>query len=447
MAEPRDLTLYRAGEEMRRGNLTASALVESCLERIRAREETVRAWANLYADEALQRARQRDREAARHHWHGPLHGLPVGMKDIYDVRGQSTEAGTEAYPPRIADRDADSVARLREAGAIILGKTVTTAFAMGDAGKTRNPWNPAHTPGGSSSGSGAAVADRMCLAALGTQTNGSVIRPAAFNGLVGFKPGLGEISTAGVIPLSWQLDHVGCLARAVEDAHLLWHLLRDRRTLDWQATRDKMPPALLPRAPQRVWRLRESFEDEADPEMRAVFETFCQRLVERGVTIIERKSPAAFAGMHEAHHAIMSSEAATVHRAAFEADPTPFPPKISGLIREGLALKATDYVAALRHRLRLIAQMKSALADVDAAVSPAAVGPAPEGLQSTGSPLFSTLASICGLPAVAVPAGLSGGGMPLGVQLMGDNGGEDDLLSVAGWCESLLVFQAVPDER
>jgi Asp-tRNA(Asn)/Glu-tRNA(Gln) amidotransferase A subunit family amidase len=445
MTEPRDLSLCRAGEELRRGRLTAVALLQSCLERIRRREDTVQAWAHLYADEALELARERDREAAQHQWQGPLHGLPLGIKDIYDVAGQATEAGTAAYPSRIAERDAVSVGRLREAGAIVLGKTVTTAFATADPSKTHNPWNPAHTPGGSSAGSAAGVADRMILGALGTQTNGSVIRPCSFNGIVGLKPSLGRIDTGGIIPVSWQLDHVGPMTRSVEDAHLLWHVLRDERVLDWQATRDKMPPALLPRAPKRLWRLREYFEDEAHAEMRAALDAFCAELGRHGVEIVERRLPSSFAGMHEAHRFIMASECATVHRAAFQADARPFPPKVSATIREGLAMQATDYIAALRHRLRLIGQMATALADVDAAIYPAAPGPAPASLESTGNAGFNTLSSLCGLPVVAFPVALSGAGVPMGLQVMGRDGGEDDLLGVAAWCESVADFSARPD--
>lgn len=445
MTEPRELTVYRAGEEMRRGRLTAEALLDSCLARIEAREPTVQAWVHLYADEARALARAQDRDAARHRWHGPLHGVPLGIKDIFDVAGQATEGGTAAYPARVADRDAVCVARLREAGAVLLGKTVTTAFATTDPSKTHNPWNPAHTPGGSSAGSGAGVADRMIPGALGTQTGGSVVRPAAYNGVVGFKPGLGRISTEGVIPVSWQLDHVGTLTRSVEDTHLLWHVLRDAGSLDWQATRDKMPPALLPRGPRRIWRLRGYFEDEAEPELVAALEAFCATLAARGVEVVERRLPAAFSGMREAHRAIMASEGATVHRMAFEADPTPFPPKVSELIREGLGIGAVDYIAALRHRLRLIGQMAAALADVDAAIAPATPGPAPAGLETTGDPGFNVLSSLCGLPAVTVPAALSAGGLPLGLQLLGREGAEDDLLSVAAWCESVLSFEARPD--
>ena len=445
--EPRDLTLYRAAEEMRRGRLTAEALVTSCLERIESREGTVHAWVNLYVEEALEEARACDRAAAAHQWKGPLHGIPLGIKDIYDVAGQSTEAGSGAYPARVAGRDADSVARLREAGAIVLGKTVTTAFAMGDANETRNPWNPAHTPGGSSQGSGAGVADRMCLAALGTQTNGSVIRPASFNGVVGFKPGHGLISIEGVLPLAWQLDHVGTLTRSVEDAHLLWHLMRDARELEWETTRDKLPPPLLPTAPRRVWRMREFFETEAHPEMVAALDAFCAVLAGRGVEIVERSLPPSFEGIHAAHHVIMASEAATVHKEGFAVNEGAYPPKISALIREGMGIRAMDYVAALRHRVRLIGQMRAALGDVDAAVFPAAGGPAPEGLDSTGSPDFNTLSSLAGLPVVSLPTALSSGGLPLGLQLLGREGGEEALLGVGAWCESVLPFTHIPPER
>src|SRR5579863_1309909 len=205
--EPRDLTLYRAAELLRRGALTCEALVLSCLERIESRNEQVRAWAELHDEDALQEARRCDLEARVRRWRGPLHGLPVGIKDIIHVKGMHTRAGTAAYAPHFAVEDAPAVAALRDSGSILLGKTVTTAYANRDPSVTRNPWNLARSPGGSSSGSAAAVADRMCLGALGTQTGGSVLRPASYNGIVGFKGGLGKVSTQGVIPLSWQLDH------------------------------------------------------------------------------------------------------------------------------------------------------------------------------------------------------------------------------------------------
>ncbi len=215
MQEPRDLTIQDAVLQMQAGELTAVGLVESCLERIRAREATVRAWVEVYEQAALDEARRCDLEARQGRWRGPLHGIPFGIKDIIHVRGMWTRAGTPVYPAHVADEDAPVIARLRHAGAIFLGKTETTPFANNDPAITRNPWNPEHTPGGSSSGSGAAVADRMCPAALGTQTGGSLLRPAAYNGIVGFKATYGVVSNDGVIPNSWSLDHVGVHARCV----------------------------------------------------------------------------------------------------------------------------------------------------------------------------------------------------------------------------------------
>jgi len=272
MTEPRDLTLYGAAELLRRGRLSSEALVRSCLERIEQREAVLHAWAELHPERALAEAQACDGEALRHRWRGPLHGLPLGIKDVIHVKGMRTQAGTSAYPAHFAGEDAACVAALRESGAIVLGKTVTTAFAYRDPSPSRNPWDPSRSPGGSSAGSGVAVADGMCLGALGTQTGGSTLRPASYNGIVGFKSGLGKISTAGLVPVSWQLDHVGIMTRDVQDAALLWNLMRQDRPLDWQSTREKLPPALRPHAPKRVWRVREYFEEQAEAEMLAALD-------------------------------------------------------------------------------------------------------------------------------------------------------------------------------
>ena len=195
MSEPRELTIVDAVNRMRNGALKAEDLVASCLERIHRREGVVRAWVEIYEKQALEEARGCDADFRAGKWRGELHGIPIGVKDIIDVKGMWTRAGCAVYPPRVAESDAPAVKRIRAAGAVILGKTETTAFANNDPAVTCNPWNTGHTPGGSSSGSGAAVADRMCLAALGTQTGGSVLRPAAYNGIVGFKPTYASIST------------------------------------------------------------------------------------------------------------------------------------------------------------------------------------------------------------------------------------------------------------
>lgn len=445
MNEPRTLSVFQAGEQMRRGRLTSEALVTSCLERIEAREPLVRAWVSLHSQEALETARLMDREAQRQHWRGPLHGIPMGIKDIIDVAGMETKAGSEAYQEGVAERDADCVGRLREAGAIILGKTVTTEFAFRNPSETRNPWNTEHTPGGSSAGSGGAVGDRMCLAALGTQTAGSVLRPAAFNGLVGFKASLDDISTTGVVPVSWQLDHVGCLTRTVEDAHLLWHLMRRRRTLDWQSTRDKLPPPLLPKAPVKVWRMREIFELESSPECLVNLEKACLRLERGGARFVEKPLPESFRNLDEIHQIIMATEAATFHREMFAERKHLYSHHMADLVREGQAMKATDYIEARRQRERMRQDIAEALQDVDVAIMPSSVTPPPRlSENTTGNARFNRPWSLCGNPSLALPTGVTDENLPLGIQLTTAPHEEEKLLRIGGWCESVFGFNEAP---
>jgi aspartyl-tRNA(Asn)/glutamyl-tRNA(Gln) amidotransferase subunit A len=441
MTEPRDLTIYQAAALLRRGKLTCEDLTTSCLERIDARDAVVRAWVRVYRAEALERARRLDKKARRDAWEGPLHGIPIGVKDIFDVQGMETRCGSGAYTPRVAGEDAESVARLRRAGAVLLGKTHTTAFAYGDPAPTRNPWNLERTPGGSSAGSGAAVADRMCLAALGTQTAGSVLRPASYNGLVGFKPTHGAISTSGVFPLSWQLDHVGVLTRDVADAHLLWQLMRAEG--QWPLERDELPRPLPAKLPRRVWRIRGMFESEAGPESLAALETACRALAKKGVKIVEQALPERFQGVIEAHHAILVSDAAVVHESGYAEHPTLYPPRIAEAIREGLRATATAYVKALRHRAELAGALAALLKSVDAAITPTTVGPAPTP-ETTGPRIFQAPWSFVGFPTLTVPLALAEGRLPLGVQWIAGPGEEDRLLRYAAACEALLPFEERP---
>ena len=443
MTEPRDLTLYRAAELLRRGRLTSEALVLSCLERIENRDGVLHAWAELHDEQAMAQARVHDEEAHRHHWRGPLHGLPFGIKDVIHVKGMRTQAGTTAYSPYFAVEDAPCVASLRDSGAIVLGKTVTTAFAYRDPSPARNPWDPTRSPGGSSAGSGVAVADGMCLGALGTQTGGSTIRPASYNGIVGFKSGLGKIPAEGMIPVSWQLDHVGIMTRDVQDAALLWNLMRKDRPLDWQSTRDKLPPAMLPHAPKRIWRMRGHFEQDVEAEMLAALDAVCRLLAAQGVTIEERPLPAEFEGVAESHSTIMGAEAAAWHQGRYLANPAAYPPGIGQLVQGGLEIRGVDYIRALRHRSAFYLSMRTALADVDCAIMPSAPGPAPDP-STTGSAHLNSPWSFCGFPSLSLPAGLSSDELPLGVQLACGPDQEDALLSMAGWLERLLEFDHRP---
>jgi len=442
MATPNLYSLTEASRFLRDKSLSAVELMQSCLDRISERESVVKAWVTIDHDKALDAARHADVVLARSDaLPGPLHGMPIGIKDIFDVAGMPTTGGTEAYPVNTPDKDAASVARLKAAGAIMIGKTVTTAFAMGDAGPTTNPWNTSHTPGGSSSGSAAAVADRMCLAALGTQTAGSVIRPCSYNGLAGLKPTHAKIDIAGVIPLSWQLDHVGALTRSVADAQLLWQIMRDNA--GWRPGADLGSPSSSSK-PQRIWRARELFESEASPAMNKAMDAHCEQLKEQGVEIVERPFPESFAAILDNHRIIMASEAAASHAGNYRQHESLYPPKIKELIAEGQSISAVQYSLALEHRKMAIADMNEALADVTGLLSPAAVDAAPMGLEHTGDRTFNAPSSYLGLPVVTYPVTVDDSGLPMGVQIMGSSNSEDRLLEAGMWCEQMVGFNLLP---
>jgi len=445
MSQPNLLSLTEAAAGLRNKNFSSRELVQSCLDRIEKREATVKAWVQIDAQAALDRADACDEQAAAGNWSGPLHGLPLGIKDIYDVEGFETAFGSDAWPAKTPTHDAASVARLIHAGAIILGKTVTTSFAMGDPGATCNPWNTAHTPGGSSSGSAAAVADRMCLAALGTQTAGSVIRPCAFNGLAGIKPGHSRIDIRGVLPLSWLLDHVGALTRSLEDADLLWQILRDDHDWRREADYDARLPLLAAEKPLRLWRMRGLFDDLASADTTAMMNEHCAALKDAGVDIVERELPDEFADVLDMHHIVIAAEAASSHNDGYANYSHKYPPRIKELVEIGQKISARDYILARRHRLKLINVLGHSMLDVDAAIMPAAAGAAPLGLEHTGDRSFNAPSSYIGFPVVCYANRVDSNKLPLGIQLLGRPDSEDELLKVGRWCEMLGGFSASPD--
>lgn len=446
MHEPREWSIREAGERMRDGELTAERLMESCLERIHAREGIIHAWVGVYEKEALAEARRCDREMRRGCPRGPLHGIPVGVKDIIDVQGQYTRCGTPAYPARIPDEDAPAIARLRKAGAIFLGKTETTPFANNDPTITRNPWNPEHTPGGSSSGSGAAVADGMCLLALGTQTGGSLLRPAAYNGIVGFKATYGEVSTEGVLPNSWSLDHVGFHVRSAGDAAVVWPCLREEEPRPFA----RMPePALmshvwLPGSAPRLGYIREFFEGEASPEVLANLAAVRERFRAAGAEVVEISLPPSFAFVGACWSIIKQAELYAYHRVLFEARRDQYPPKLKVRLEKGNAISGHEYVEHQRHRITCQREMCAQMADVDAVIMPIASTTAPRGLTSTGSSIFNQPWSVSGFPAMSLPTGLDTSGLPFGMQMAAQPYAEAKLLAVAAWCEKILAFMTTP---
>jgi aspartyl-tRNA(Asn)/glutamyl-tRNA(Gln) amidotransferase subunit A len=449
MKEPRELTIVAAINLMRRGDLTAQELVKSCLERIHQREGTIHAWVEVYEDEALEEARRYDNEFRRGQWRGELHGIPIGVKDIIDVKGMWTRAGCSVYPACVAEVDAQAVQRLRAAGAIILGKTETTPFANLDPTITRNPWNPEHTPGGSSSGSGAAVADRMCLAALGTQTGGSLLRPAAYNGIVGFKPSYGYISLNRVIPVAWSLDHIGSHTRCVDDAKILCQIMKD----DHPSPFARMPMLINNpgkrsldsfRSYPRLGYMRGFFETEASPEVVKHLTSIREKFEQAGAIVVDLELPKSFAQVNSAHRTIHHTELACYHRPLFESYREQYPPKIKTRIEEGMTIPGYQYVEALHHRLVFQKEMGERLSSLDAAVMPTVPSTAPGGLASTGSPAFCQPWSFSGFPAISIPSGVDNQGLPFAIQLLGLPMAEKKLIEVASWCEQIIAFNSSP---
>jgi aspartyl-tRNA(Asn)/glutamyl-tRNA(Gln) amidotransferase subunit A len=448
MSEPRELTIVDAVNRLRKGELTAEALVVSCLERIHRRDGTVRAWVEVYEEQALEEARECDAGFRAGKWRGELHGIPIGVKDIIDVKGMWTRAGCPVYPPRVAESDAPAVRWLRDAGAVILGKTETTAFANNDPTVTCNPWNIGHTPGGSSSGSGAAVADRMCLAALGTQTGGSVLRPAAYNGVVGLKPTYASISTEGVIPVSWTLDHVGLLARNVQDSKRLFGVLRDPHPVPFARTpagshhHDERDDG----ARLRLGYFRKFATAKAAVTVIEHLEVVLRTFEAAGMEIIELDFE-GFEQAANAHRTIMDAELAAYHRALFDSSGDQYPPNIKARIEKGMTIAGVHYIDAVHQRIAFQGAFGEALSGVDAAILPAAPTAAPKGLESTGSPVFCVPWSISGFPAMTLPSGLDERGLPLALLIGSGPMDEEKLFAVAAGCERILSFASSPDQH
>jgi Asp-tRNA(Asn)/Glu-tRNA(Gln) amidotransferase A subunit family amidase len=399
---------------VRDGRVTSEALVTDCLDRAAAHEPVLHAWAHLDADRALEEARRRDREPPR----GPLHGVPVAVKDIIDTVDQPTAYGSPIHRGHRPDRDATAVARLREAGAIIVGKTVTTEFALFQPGPTTNPHDPSRTPGGSSSGSAALVAAGIVPLAVGTQTAGSVVRPASFCGVLGAKPTFGAVPTDGVQPCSTTLDTVGVFGCDVGDVAVALGVMAGDIGRFAPAELDDRPRVGFCRTPQ--W-------DQLEPATRATLEAAAERLAAH-VDLVEVALPARFARLVDAQRIIMAVEAR--HELTWER--THHADQLSDQLRtyldEAAALEPRyDDAVALAARCR--AELPAVFADPPLLLAPSVLGEAPP-IRATGDPLLCRSWTLLGTPTVAVPGLLGPAGLPLGVQTIAAPG--EDALALAG---------------
>jgi Asp-tRNA(Asn)/Glu-tRNA(Gln) amidotransferase A subunit family amidase len=445
--EPYELSVKEASDLMRKKELSPVELVQSCIKRIQALDEKLFAWTLLDKEGGLQVARHCEAELKEGRWRGPLHGVPVGIKDIFYTAGLRTEAGSKTLAGFVPSYDAAAVERLREAGAIILGKTQTTEFACLDPAPTRNPWNLNHTPGGSSSGSGVAVATHMCPVALGSQTGGSTLRPAAYNGIVGFKAEHGRISTYGVVPNSWTIDHIGILARTVEDAAITFQAIagydrRDPRSLNVAVPN---PLAFLKEnKPPHLGLAKGYFFENADEEMKRHTEEVAEKFRKAGAKVTEVILPTDFQVLADISRIIKGAEVATYHEEVFVEKKELYRSHIRQIIEEGFTIPVTRYARALEERLAEQAKLTPLLLQWDGLITPGATGAAPEGLDSTGDPVMQSPWTTVGIPTVALPTGLNWKGLPLGVQLVGAPFAEDKLLAVAWWCENALNVKLNP---
>ena len=438
---PASLTASEAARKIREGLLTSEELVASCLEQIRHFEPKVQAWQFLDEQHALAQARALDERKRNGEPLGPLHGVPVGIKDIIDTADMPTEDGTVLHKGRTPRDDAGVVTRLRAAGAVIMGKTVTTECAYFNPGKTRNPHNPEHTPGGSSSGSAAAVAAAMVPLALGSQTAGSVIRPAAFCGVYGFKPTHGLIPRNGILQLSRTLDHVGLFARSLADISLLLEQLqgyderdpdtRPRARIDYRALASEEPPIepVLALVKTPHW-------ERTDADLKEAYAELQEAL---GAQIEEVELfPSAVEGW-DLQRTIMEAEMSANLESLWNAGKDKLSERLRGLMERGRETRMIDHQRAVRRIGPIVESLDELFQErYDAILTPPALGTAPKGLGATGDPVFCVLWTLLGMPAVTLPLMQGANGLPLGVQLVGRKGYDARLLRTARWLEKKI---------
>ena len=437
MTDLHRLGLREAALRIRSGKLTSAVYTRDLIARVNALEKDVRAWQWLDPERAAELAGRADKADSAMRVAHPLHGIPIGVKDLFYTAGIPTEMGCRAYAGFVPDFTADVVLRLESAGAIMFGKTVTTEAAFMVPAKTRNPWNIAHTPGGSSSGSAAAVAAGFVAGALGTQTNGSIIRPAAYCGVVGYKPSFGQMSARGAMPFSPTLDQPGVFARSVADAAFLASNLTAQRTAITPDVRPLRSAPKLAAVRSPVWYL-------AQPEQRMQFDADIVRLRDAGASVDVLEIAGGFDGAHRIHRTIMLYEAARLARPARQAWRGGFSDYLNKALDEGENMREADYREALKVRT----QLQQSLAEFfdrgySAIITPPAAGEAPATLENTGDPRFCTIWTLVGLPAIAIPTGKGAKGLPLGLQLIGAAEEENYLLATAAWCERYSPFRGL----
>jgi aspartyl-tRNA(Asn)/glutamyl-tRNA(Gln) amidotransferase subunit A len=437
-------SIHGAAAQIRSKRLSPPDLLEAALERIDQLDKQVHAWVLVDREGARRQAKLAADELAAGRDRGPLHGIPLGVKDIFDVRDWPTAAGFKPWQNSIARQDATVVERLRYAGAVFVGKTVTTQFASFDPPPTRNPWALGRTPGGSSSGSAAGVACGMCLGALASQTGGSITRPAGYCGVAGIKPSYNRVSCHGVVALAPSMDHPGVMGGCVRDLAIMLQTMAGPDPLDPPTLKFPWPEAYAAAAgvtqkPGRLIRLGGFFRDKADTEVTEMMTVVARRLTDAGVSVQERPLPPAFAEITMRHRMLMASETSAYHENRLRTQADEYGPCIRSLMAEATQVSTTEMAKVQQHR-RELSEAMELMAGNDILLTPATRDPAPDAA-TTGDPLFNSPWSYLGFPTVCFPVAWSRDGLPLSIQLVARRGAEAQLLEVAAWCEHVLEFE------
>lgn len=424
------------------GGKTCLEVLETCLARIEELETTVRAWVVVDTENAIRTAKDLDDDLLKGKYRGALHGIPVGVKDIIDVVGLPTSAGSQLLGAQPAREDATVIARLRSAGAIILGKTTAAQYACSDPPATRNPWDMTRSPGGSSSGSAAAVASGMCPCALGSQSGGSITRPAAFCGIVGCKPSFHRISMYGLLPLAYSLDHPGFMARSVRDIAIMHDAIsgmdtRDCQTLDMPSSQLSSSFDGIECLQPKIGILSGFFRTRADEVATRAFDAALDTLCSSGAVVSNVELPDSFEEIHEHIDVVMETEIATVHEERFRKLPDDYLPGIASEIKRGLNTPVTKYVRSRLHQERAKREAEALVNQVDLLACPATIGPATDP-STTGNPALNSPWSYTGLPTICLPVALTENGLPLGIQFVGHPNNERKLFRAVAWCELQL---------
>ena len=449
MTHLHDLTAAEAARQIRSRQISPVDLVEALLTRIERSQPMLKAFVTVDYEGARAAARAAEAAVATGGELGPLHGVPFAAKDIFDAAGLPTTAGYRPLEGIPARSDSFTVARLKAAGAILVGKAVTTQFASSDPSPTVNPWRADRTPAGSSSGSGAGVAARLVPIALGTQTGGSILRPAAYNGVVGLKPTYGRVSRQGIVPLSWSLDHAGPIVRSVEDAALVLAVIAGHDPADPRSLAAEVPdylPAVRSPLDRPRLGLLVDFLDRSEPLVSAQLQEVVAKAGAAGAIVREVRLTSPVDLYLAVHSITMQTEAAAVHAAWIARDSSAYSPRIKASAMLGQVVPAWAYLHAQRLRRRLTADTAALHADVDAFLLPTASNQ-PPGPETTGDASFQAPWSLLGLPSISLPSGVSDAGLPFATQLVGRHLDEPTLLRAATWLETVLAFDAQPPEN